>query len=348
MTGRNPRTSSTPNTRTLCSSSEPPRCAEPGTAKSGPESLGAGPGGCAFPRAGAAPGLGPGSGARYCESGITLYFSNKASRLPPPVSAGPGAGRGLRGRGRERRGARRLRQGLRSPGGGAAPARCGASVGAARAGGRARVRGARCPATGGGAARPIPASRLAFLPQPRRAASGPAERRCRHGQVSPARPRAQRGPGPGSAPPRAPLAAPPCPGWCTTESGAAARAPPALAARSSRRPTRRTCASSTRVSGAVAAGRGARGLGAAEASGPCPCCCLCPRSLAVRGARPAQPDGLRARPGRGVRGEDAEPQPERCGGQRHRAGCAGPGVARAGRGLCCFCPQSLPCLPCSV
>lgn len=36
------------------------------------------------------------------------------------------------------------------------------------------------------------------------------------------------------------------------------------------------------------------------------------------------------------------------GGQRHRAGCAGPGVARAGPGLCCLCPQSLSCLPCSV
>lgn len=109
-----------------------------------------------------------------------------------------------------------------------------------------------------GGPRPSPGlAALSFLPAaaPSRAAPPHAPR---HGQVSPAP-----APGPAAAPgpaqPRASLSAPPCLASFTTASGAAARAPPAPAARSSRRPTRRTCASSTRVSGGVGGGVWGRG-----------------------------------------------------------------------------------------
>lgn len=272
-TGRGPRTSSTPSTRTWWSCSRPPRWAEAGLGDEEQASArGTGRGGGAAPARGPGPGPGwawaaAGRGlARYRVSGTTLYFSNKASRTrpPPPVlapgtgagaEAGPGVTSGRAGGGRG------------WSGGGAAPARGGASVAArgraeAGAGSRAQVRGARCHGDGRGPARGL--ARPGRPPLPPAAAPSPAEppraqpSRAEPTTPWPGEPRPAPGPAaaPGSAQPRASLSAPPCPAWFTTGSAAAARAPPAPAARSSRRPTRRTCASSTRVSGAEAAGLG--------------------------------------------------------------------------------------------
>uniref|UniRef100_A0A674H428 MAPK regulated corepressor interacting protein 1 n=4 Tax=Neoaves TaxID=3078114 RepID=A0A674H428_TAEGU len=165
--------------------------------------------GLRLPRAGAAPGLGPGGGRAAAlgtanrEPLCTFPIKHLGHRLRYRLryrQAGGGAWRG----GGVASAARRAGVGVwpLPGGGGAAPARCGAFACAGGAGGRAQVRGARCPATGGGrrAACPGPAPRLppAAPPSPFRPRRAPLT-------TWPGEPR----PAPGPARPRARLSFPP-------------------------------------------------------------------------------------------------------------------------------------------